>query len=48
MKQSTLDLARRLVGLKHIEARFDAVEGRLGSNTLEELGHIVLAASAVN
>lgn len=30
MKQSTLDLARRLVGLKHIEARFDAIEGRLG------------------
>ena len=45
MKQTTLDLARRLVGLKHVEARFDAVEGQLGgiahsiSRLLDQVGH---------
>ena len=44
MKRTALDFTRRLVGLKHVEARFDAVEGRLGgvaygvSQLLEQLG----------
>jgi hypothetical protein len=44
MKRTALDFTRRLVGLKHVEARFDAVESRLGgvaynvSQLLEQLG----------